>query len=87
MLVYEFAQNGNVLGRVSWFAPGEMDFDFKNQAVREQFRNLIGGKKDHYGLVHQMGADSTEFWQDETAQSFIDACLSLCLLYQVRRVR
>lgn len=87
MLVYEFSQNGDVLGRVAWFAPGEMDFDFQDQALREQFRNLIGRKRPHGGLVLQMGADSHEFWEDSTPGSFSEACLSFSGLYQVRRVR
>jgi hypothetical protein len=85
MLVYEFRQNGDVVGKVAWFAPGELDFDFKDPALREQFRRLIGRKRPHGGLEVQMGADSPEFWEDLSAQSFTEACLSFCGLYQVRR--
>jgi hypothetical protein len=87
MLVYEFSQNGDVLGRVAWFAPGEMDFDFKDRGLREQFQKLIGRRKPHGGLVLQMGADETEFWEDSTAQNFSEACRSFDGLFQVRRVR
>lgn len=85
MLVFEFADNGDVLGRATWLGPGEVELDFHDKSLRAKFSNWLSQPQAEFGLAFETGGDA-HFWPDESRARFAEACMSLSGLYKVRRV-
>lgn len=86
VMQFEFAQDGNVLGRATWLGPGMVEFDFHDRNLRRRFTDWFDQRQEHLGVVFDEGADLTTFWRDETQSRFAEACWAMSNYYMVRRL-
>ncbi|MGH2703642.1 MAG: hypothetical protein ACRDJ4_00660 [Actinomycetota bacterium] len=84
---FEFASDHFVVGRATWLAPGMVELDFQDPALRRRFARWFDEPQEDLGQIFEPHGEPTSFFRDDSSFRFADACWAMSNYYQVRRVR